>query len=42
MGNSSQSYGASPAIGDHTPDTGKRARQTGRYSICLPRRDGWL
>ena len=39
MGNPSESYGASPAIWDHTvllPATRLNPSQTGRYSIYLP------
>jgi len=51
MENLSQNYGASPAMWDHTVLPAIRHRwtrltrnpsQTGRYSTCLPWRDGRL
>jgi len=54
IGNPSQSYGASPAVWDHTVLAATRHRwtrnaprlnpfvKTGRYSIYLPLRDGRL
>jgi len=51
MGNTSQSYGASPDVWDHTGITCHLTQvnapylspsQAGRYAIYLPRRDGRL